>query len=416
MNKSMWNYICWSEFNKKIFKETITASDITNDGKEFYISEVFHIQTNNQVTPIAVNRRFVKAKKGNKLYLIPREYANKDMSIYPGKRIHCYLKESDGIIYRLITSPEVLQLTPEATIPFKEFIDKIWNPMEHTSTMDWTFLKLLSFATSHKGIKLKLCSPPATGKNSNFTISRYIHNNIVKISKPSQAKLYYTIYFNQTILPDEMTSLTSQQIAEVEGTFCQIADESPELEKNTMSQKYDMNTADIANTSIIFTYQRRQDIKNGKFFDDIWKNPAAMKDRYPAIILEGKITEQMPKLSRSEACAIMEENYQEMRIIAKNRLYYTKNIAKLKKPYNNDLLGLKRRHRINFEGFLDVLSVYCQDQEEYNNWLIWINERVKRYQDMENDEVTFESDIESNKAFFKGKRPKDEIKEEYVGD
>jgi hypothetical protein len=383
-DKRMWHFLCFAEFNKKIFKETITSSDIISEGKEIFLSEVTEVRANNTTIPIPVNRRFVKAKKGNKLYLIPREYATRDMSIYPGERIHCYLKESDGIIYRLIKKPEILQITPENTIPFRIFIDEVWNPMEHSSQKDWTFLKLLSFATSAKGVKIKVCSPPATGKNSNFTIGRYIHNNIVKISKPSQAKLYYTLYFNQTILPDELTSLTSQQIAEVEGTFCQIADESPELEKNTMSQKYDMNTADIANTSVVFTFQRRCDIKQGKFFDDIWKNPAAMEDRYPAIMLEGKITETMPKLSRIEAFKIMEENYQALRIIAKNRLYYTKNLASMKKDYSNDGLQLKRRHRINFEGFLDVLSAYCESQVEYSEWIDWINQRVKNYKEQEN--------------------------------
>jgi len=394
MDKQAWHFFVWNSFNRKIFKDTINVTNITNEGKEYFINEVTQINEDNTTELIPVNRRFVKAKKEDKLYLIPREYVTRDMSIYPGKRIHCYLKQSDGIIYRLIQKPEILQLKPEMTIPFRIFIDEVWNPMEHSSPKDRIFLALLSHATSYKGVKCCICSEPRSMKNSNFTVARYIHNNIIRLGKPSYAKLYQSLCYNQTILPDEFTSLTKAQISEVEGTFGTLGDESPELPKNTMAIGNNPSTADLIRTSIIFTYQRKQDLSKDKaFFDDIWNNPAMIKDRYPALLIKGKVLEIMKRPSPEEAEKIMEDNYDKLRIIAKNRLYYCKNMHLLKKPFDTGLSVFNNngRYMSNFEGVFDALSAYCYDQEEYNEWLIWINQRYKEYESMVNGN-NFESD------------------------
>jgi hypothetical protein len=213
-------------------------------------------------------------------------------------------------------------------------------------------------------------------------VARFIHNDIIRLGKPSYARLYSCLCHNQTILPDEFTSLTKAQLSDVEGTFGTIADASPELPKNTMAIGNTPSTADLIRTSIVFTYQRREDLKKDNvFFDDIWNNPAMINDRYPAILIKGKVTEKMKNPSPEEAEKIMLENYDKLRIIAKNRLWYCQNMHRIKKDFNSSLLCFNdnQRHMANFEGVLDVLSVYCYNQEEFNIWIEWINQRVNEY-------------------------------------
>ncbi len=226
-----------------------------------------------------------------------------------------------------------------------------------------------------------------SGKNANDIIIHTITNDNVTVSKPTLAKLETLFYYYQKVICNEITSLTSAQVREVEPFFLNVADESPVFHKHSMAQKKDMNEVDISNSSLIFTYNDKASLHlEATFFDDVFANMRAMDSRYPALYIEGRITSELPKLSMVEAKQIVEENFEEMKTLAKNLVYYFKNMNKELHKYNRSKLMLKGRKRINFECVIDAIDVYCSSQDEFDEFMLWINDRVKAYITMVNEE------------------------------
>lgn len=386
-NDMIWQHFAvWQEFNKRVYHKTLTQDHIINNGNEKFIDTVTQIQVTEdgrymEVEGKKVGTKCVFLEKDGKKYMAPAKYIEY-LPFNPMKSYECYLKKSDTTIYNLIEQTMSVKITPEKTLQFRDLV-QVFNPVQHTKPYTWTFLKLQAIASKYKGCKYRLCSVPACGKNANDIILHMIFNDNVRVSKPTLAKCESLFYFNQKVIPDEMTSLTPAQVREIEPFFLTIADESPVFQKHSMATTKNMNNVNISRASCIFTYN---DIKSltsdSKFFDEIWQNKAAFNSRYCALFLDGEITSSMPKLNNDQARLIMEQYYDKLRMIAKNIAYYVQNMHKELKHYDRSKIILKGRKLTNFEGVLDALDVYCQDQTEYDQWLGRVNDWIISYNEM----------------------------------
>lgn len=386
-NKLINHYAVYKAFNDRIYNKTLTEENISNSGGQKYVDVVHKLDMKGETVngieeDKSINAKCVFMEKSGIKYILPSKYT-KHLPLNPTQTFDCYLKASDKTIYKFIESINSVKITEEKTIPFKLFIDEVFNNLEHSDEKTWKFLKIQSIASKYKGGKYRLCSPPSSGKNANDVILHMIFGGTVRVSKPTIAKLETLYYYNQKVLPDEMTSLTPTQVREVEPFFLQLADESPTFTKHSMAQKKDLNEVDISNSSCVFTYNDIDSLQeDSKFFDDIWQNKAAFNSRYPAMLIDGVIISNMPKLSGLQASKIMEENFDKLRIIARNLSYYIFNMSKELKGYDRSKICLKGRQLSNFECVLDTLDVYCDTQLEYDEWLFWVNEKINNYKSM----------------------------------
>lgn len=383
------HYNSWKCFNRKIYRTTLTVEHILKNGNEQFIETVFKIKKDGGKyvveENVGVNTKCILMERRGVRYILPVQYVY-SLPINVKDSFDCFLRKSDRTIYKFIVKPSSVRILPEKTMSLKELI-KVFNPLEHTDKKTWEFLKLQAIGSKWKGGKYRLCSPPSTGKNANDIIIHCITNDNVTVSKPTLAKLETLFYYYQKVICNEITSLTSSQVREVEPFFLNVADESPVFHKHSMAQKKDMNEVDISSSSLIFTYNDKASLHlEATFFDDVFANMRAMNSRYPALYLEGEITTELPKLSMTEAKQIVEENFEEMKTIAKNLVYYFKNMNKELHKYDRSKLILKGRKRINFECVIDAIDCYCDSQSEFDGFMIWINERVIAYKNMANEE------------------------------
>ena len=381
------HYAVWKRFNNKIYKSTLTSEDITNGGNEKYMDQVYKLRDGESKGTfeieegVPINTKCIFLEKGGMKYVLPSIYI-KHLPLEVEKGFECYLKPSDKTIHTFITKPVTVGIPAQQTLTFRDLIT-LFNPVKHTEPDTWTFLKIQAIASKAKGCKFRLCSCPETGKNSNDIILHTIFNNNVKVSKGTLAKLETLLYYNQKILPDEMTSLTPAQVRDVEPLFLSIADEAPTMTKHSMAQKKDLNEVDISQTSCVFTYNDIASINpDSKFFDDIWQNKDAFNSRYPAFLIPGKVITTMPKLSMKQAETIMVEQFETLRLIARNIAYYTKHMSDELHHWSRTKLLLKGRHKVNFEGVIDGIDVYSSSQKEFDIWLDWVNKSAQGYQDM----------------------------------
>lgn len=376
-------YTVWKQFNLKTYQKTLTSENVLNNGNEKYIDVVQELTLNSDGSYSVEENKMIQTKciqleKNGVKYLLPSHWQSK-LPVNVSSGFDCYLKSTDKTIYRFITKPVSVKITAEKILSFKDLIT-IFNPMTHSSPTDWTFLKIQSIAAKAKGAKYRLCSEPACGKNANDIILHLIFNDNMRVSKPTLAKLETLFYYNQKVIPDEMTSLSSAQVREVEPFFLTLADEAPTFQKHSMAQKKDLNEVDITNSSCVFTYNDRSCLSsNGKFFDDLWSNIDAFNSRYPAFHVNGNITQLIPKLSVKQAQGILALNEDKLRKIARCIMYYKENMTNELHGYSRAQCKLKGRHRSNSEALVDALDVYSDNQKEFDGWLQYLDQSMTDY-------------------------------------
>ena len=390
MKKESWNYSVWKAFNYKVYGEAITSEDLVDDGAEHFYEVVFKIDENRMLVEYTLDNPELKdvvlASKGKERYVIPSHLAEQ-MPFKVKAYFECQLKKADKKKWRFVTEIISLNIKGEETMPFKEFLNG-WNNLEHSSPKHWTLLKMIFMASRHKGVKLGLCSEPSSGKNSNFTIGNHITRDMCRIQKPTLAKFETILYYNDVVLPDEITSLEQSKIRDIEPAILWIGDNSTEYNKHSMAQKSKMNNVDLIKKSLIFTYNRRQDLKNqGVFFDDIWSNPGAFKSRYPQLLAQGQVLEKLPNLNLQQAKHIMEDDFEGMRQFAKAFVYYTENLNKHLHGYKLPaFLQLNNRHEANLQGLFDIMDAYSDTELEYIEWIEFLKECLDNYKAMAKDD------------------------------
>ncbi len=375
-----WNYWIWNAFHKRIYSKAITTMNIIEGDLEFYES-VFKIEDNQIIQadiPEEYREVYMVNHHGVK-YVLPTKFA-KETPLIPSNSFKCQLKRSDKKVWNFITGIKSLSISSEKYHnTFKDFIDD-WNPLDHTDPMYWTLLKLIAFASEYKGVKLCISSKPNTGKNANFTIMNKILNNIGRYSNPTLAVFEKSLYYNQTTIIDEITSMSSTQLKEIEPVILTISDNSPDYTKHSLTSTMDLLKIDLSNKSIIFPYNRKQDVEEngGTFFDEVWNNISAFRSRFPQFYFKGDIITHFKNYNMKEAEEILDNNFDVMRQIAKETKYWLEHLHKLK--HNYELKHqFTNRHLTNLEGLFDVIDVYSDNQNEFDEWVELLVQAKKDY-------------------------------------
>jgi hypothetical protein len=374
MNLEAWNFGVWKRFNNKIYKEAITAEDIIGNGIHEFHETLNYVEDGVVVEDRIVQpesyRECIRIDKGKKRYLLPVAYEN-NMPLKATESFPCLINKSDKKQWHFITRPTIMnikgELAPGRTL--KNFMMD-WNPQKHTHPDQWLLMKAIMLASKYKAIKICVCSEPSMGKNANFTLLNHITRDALRIQKPTLARMETICYYNHVVLPDEITSMTSAQVGEIEPMILAVGDNSTEYAKHSLAQNKDLNEVDLTRLSIVFTYNRVKDVgAKDSFFDDKWKNKAAFRSRYPQLLLSGEVLGDNPIYNNNEAEKIMENNFDAMRTTAKELIYWIENLHEHQHDWNREALTLSPRHKTNMQGLLEVIDAMCDSQLEYDVWL-----------------------------------------------
>lgn len=390
MNIQAWNFAVFKEFYQKLYRECLTHEQLEKNGVPEFYESVFKIQDGFLKEYIYDDidfRTVVMFDKNNTKYVLPAIHLDQlPIKITSTEAIQ--LKKSDRRIWHMITGFTQMNISAKKVRSFTEFIDN-WNPMESRCPDDWTLIKLIAFASLWKGVKLCICSNPNAGKTANFSLLRYISDDIGRITDPTLAKWESMMYHNKVLLPDEVSSWKPATIREIESPIIVIGDGSVEYNKHSKASNKLMERMDAAGLSLIFTYNRPQDLKKGEqFFDDCWNNPGAFKSRYPQLLVDNDILTKMQNLASNEAKPIMEEHFAEIASIAKECMYFRYHINDEMHNYDRTLLnGLSNRHTVNMQGLFDVVDAYSETQDIFDTWCLKILNCMTAYKSLTSETV-----------------------------
>lgn len=391
--KDFWAYPILKHWKRNIYAKCLTHDDYQGKAIPEFYDTVYRITPEGMSTMYDVKpddiKKVVRMQKDNKRYLLPILYEDQ-LPVVVKESMECQLKPSDKSIYNYILQVSSMSIPAEQNGSFKAFIDN-FNPVEHTSRDDWTFLKLLTIASKYKSVKCCVCSEPGTGKNSNFMILHHILDKCPRLSGPTPARLYQAITNNDVVVIDELTSVKADMVREIEGMVLQLGDNSTEYIKHSQTIGRQLKEADLVKKSIIFTYNRTTDIgARSTFFDDKWNNVAAFRSRYPQFLLNGKVAGDAPVYSYGEIEKLVEQYGDQIKSVAKQISYWTTQLHKHIHNWNHDKLHIKGRHKTNLSGLIGALDVYSESQEEFDRWCEFITNRLETYKTMiRGDDASF---------------------------
>jgi len=397
MKEEWWNFWCWNAFNHKLYSESITTDDVLDDKAVEFHESLVMLESNNSVeyTVPESFRECVRVVKDGEKYLLPLKFADA-LPLKVTNEFKCQIKKYDRKVWKFITGVTSLSISGDSYgESFKQFVNS-WNPIKHSEPDHWTFIKLLSVASVVKPIKVCLCSEPNTGKNSNFTIIGKILGRVGRFGTPTLAVFERSLYYNTVTIIDEITSIAPSQMRELEPVILTVSDNSPEYRKHSLAQQSFLNRVDLGKCSLVFPYNRKKDVDKtgGKFFDEVWNNIPALKSRFPQLLVKGVVEEFMPNLNKAEAKKMMEDNFDSMRKVAKQLVYWKDNLHKHKHDYKLKII-LSNRHLTNLQSIIDVMDAYSESQAEFDQWCSFLLMRIDAYKQMLN---TGEYSINENNA------------------
>lgn len=379
MDKRYWHYAYWEQFNDKVFGQTFNNEHLSDDGRIHHQVVFYSISDSGYIeyTPEPEDRYYVKLVKGTEFYLLPVKFIDK-FPIIPKATINVHLKKSDSQVWKYIQKIDSLSVPSKRTMEFKEFVDT-WNPIKHTNLAGWTLMKLIGFS---QGVKIGLCGTVGAGKNSNLILRRYMFPKISpKVHKSTPAKFYRTLYYNDYVNIDEITSWMNTEVAQIEDLIAALADETPDLDKFSLDKNRKMELINkINNKSITFTFNPYSADHKYNFIDK-FKNPGKILDRYPLLFIDGKIDDVIDRPSPEEAKRGVADNFKEMCDIVSAEAYWRQNYSKHLHNYPRDVLPFKGRWYNNLSGLIDLMDIYCATELEFNVWVDYLYKTIMDYKD-----------------------------------
>jgi hypothetical protein len=384
-----WDYKCWQAFHEKTFKKTLSAEHIK--GRKFFLEAVNKVDDKNQsgvkkIVRALVNKNVFKVEKNGELYILEELDALK-VPLMPVSTSEVFIKQSDTTLYKYITNAMSVKIAEQHILSFKDFITS-WNPVGHSEERTRLFLNILMIALQHNTTNIFVCGAPGSMKNANLTISKYIFDNVARHGTITRARLETSLHYNKVVNLDELTSVTKASLEEVEATLLQVTDNSTEYEKGSMAQNTKLQKTNISGKSIILTYNRVQDVKKynkkKQFIEEKWGNPNALRRRFLAVLIPGKVTSARQQLHVNEAVELMEENYAFMKQWAGMAVYFANHLHEHTHGWKEEvpLLFSDNQQRLNTTSVLLGFDAISDTQEEYNEWCKWFNKCITAYDEM----------------------------------
>jgi hypothetical protein len=401
LDKQYWHYLYWEFFSELIYSKTLSSANTFDDGRIHHQSVLHKIdEDGNYVEYSPFNSKdlyFIKFVKGNEFYIVPKRF-EADFPIQPKTWLNVKLKKTDSQVWKYLKTYDSLSIPQTKTKEFKQFVNE-WNPMTHSNPKVWTLLKLISFT---QGLKMAICGECACGKNANLTIRRHIdRKTLPKIKSPSKAKFYTELFYNDYINIDEITSWKLPEVNIIEDTLAEFGDESTDMVKHAKDSNRLLELMkDVSYKSLTLTFNPYDKLNNKFYFEDKFRNSGKIKDRYPIIYIDGHVIDTLRKPNRYQCEADVMQKLNEMREIASNFEYWKHNMSKHLHNWDRSLVPFKKRHLSNISPLIDTIDVYCKTQDEFNDWMTFLNKCKLEYNKkarpftVQSDDKTFKDEFQ----------------------
>lgn len=288
---------------------------------------------------------------------------------------------SKGIVYYHIKEPVSMRFKPEQTMSFKELINFL-SSLKHTNTLHQKLLWLMAITQMYDRANFRVTTPAGFGKDSVVDILGNLIGNCATIENPTLAKLEYMTNY-KWLGVNEIIDIGKTEWRIIEQFLLASGAHKPEITKHSRAIASGVKEVmDISHFSLSLFYNDIDHyIEDDKYFDVVTKG--AVKDRFPAFRFYGNFIERFNTIKEMNIKEFVKEHMKDYIELIHNYEFYRLNYKKLLHNYDTKgLISMPERWKTNMGRLLRTIDLYCDSQEEFNEWISVINKSMNDYKAM----------------------------------
>lgn len=388
----VYHYDVYAQYNDRYLANTIRQDHV----KQNVMWAAKRIQENGMTVDLP-ETELLQVEYDGKPYLLPSTYVDKtgdtkdtESSLPIQFSEHGLQKWAySGKVYGYVPTINSVKLRREQKFGYREYIDTVYCPYEHSNPLDYLVAKLMMQSSHDRRCCFRIATPPAFGKNSLLDPFAKLRCDAVLFQPGSLPALYRRM--NNRIMGLNEVCGVKKEVKEVLIRFLEDAgDGSAFFERDKIDMKFGKDRYDISKMSVVLFYNRVCDLETGSdkklaFFDYVF--PGKIRNRFFPVCFSGGLLERFTK--PLDAVAEYEANKQDIIDFQRTIGYYQENI-------HQHMHGWKRRGYFEgsrmvrwaetFDSILHSFDAYANTQEEFTFLETVLINRHECYNRMMQDE------------------------------
>jgi hypothetical protein len=327
-------------------------------------------------------------KKDKKSYLISdKKLDGTELDIdqiFPLRLKHdlTYKTAYKGKVFWYVGGYTSIKVRPEKSYSFRELVD-VLSCFKHSSPLHYKLLWFQELTQLIRSANFRNSTPPGFGKDSVAQAANLLHGSVsVLDDDPSKAKLEERMSVCKHLLISEVMDLPTATWKQLEQFILKAGAKKATITKRTRAYGGVKEDIDGAKLSLSLIYN---DISSyptmDKYIDFISKG--AVLDRLVPFRFAGRLKEPFGDLKSTDIERLVQEGLPIFKSLIKTILYYKTNYNNYIKPLDKSkLMKLDERWHENVMIMLDIISMYVEDQEEFDMYINEINLAHQDYNHM----------------------------------
>lgn len=283
-----------------------------------------------------------------------------------------------GKVYYQIQQFQKFKFSSRQTMSFRKLVDTL-TTLEHTNhdhyLLNW-FNGLTSLFTRYY---VRTSTPAGFGKDSTVDILANLVGKCATIESPTIAKLEDRVSLLKWLLVNEVNDIPKASWQIIQQFLLTCGAFKPTVTKHSRAYKNVGEEIDLSENSIGLAYNDIDHYSDSKaYFDNVTMD--AVKDRFVPFRLYGKMVEDFNKVDMRTLKPFVQSHFDDYLELIHNLMYYSEHINEATHSYCRK--GLKMnvgRQETNLNRLLGTVDAYCNDQAEFNRWLVIIQQSMLDY-------------------------------------
>lgn len=378
MNSDLLLYQNIAEYKKQAYKDLLTREHVVGS---IHIKSAY-FPDDVEATNIALFG-YELLKDGKRYVVADRDKSGKHIelsSMLPIMATHIQQIAAKGQVYYWIRKPITARFKPETTLGFRGMVD-LFSSFSHSNPKHQKLFWFMAIAQMISRCNFRVATPPSFGKDSTVDILGNLVDGAATIENPTIAKLEDRANCMKLLAVNEVVGMSGENWRAAEQFLLAAGAFKPTITKRSRAYGSVKEVIDISDFSLLLMYNDVDDY-TGKEFDNYFDFIAkrAIKDRFPALRLHGKLTHDFNAALHVDPTKFVEQHLDEYKSLVYEMSYTVKNFYALIHGYDKSGLNTApERWMSNIRRLLDIIDIYCESQEEFDEWVKTINDCITDY-------------------------------------
>lgn len=291
----------------------------------------------------------------------------------------------EDVIHRVL-KPKPFRITPEIKIPVRELVMGV-APFEHSNPDAWLMMRIVALSGYISQDFVCISTPPACGKTAIYKALNYTTNKCPVYKPRSVPGALSQITGNGNMVFDEAQKCDSKVREVMEDLSLRLADGSKDYINGALKSSMTKSVYDCHLQSITYLYNTIDEYGSAEkdFFDVVWVNPGAMRDRFLQLKFDGRMTQKFDK--GFDMIKTSEDNlpyYMDFAktLLALQELKLRNNYIRRFERKNYVPVALSGRQKDTYDNITWLIDMICYSEDEYNHLCSVLDKAVIDYRKM----------------------------------